>query len=154
MWVRPVPGSRPTASIYSISTSGGDLRVEAHGVRCARGLAFNDYGRLYATNQGMELRGTRPVRDDPDTLIRVVRNTWYGWPDYSSDLQPITHQQFQPPSQMIIATGYPELSMLIDHEASGLIPPDRATLLQATFRPLSGAAKMDFAPASGPIRPY
>lgn len=154
MWVRPVPGSRPTAAIYSISTTGGDLRVEAHGVRCAQGLAVNDYGRLYATNQGMELRGTRPVKDDPDTVIRVVRNTWYGWPDYSADLQPITNHQFQPPPQMIIATGYPELSLLVDHESSGLIPPDRGTLLQATFRPLSGAAKMDFAPSYGAFRPY
>jgi glucose/arabinose dehydrogenase len=153
-WVRPPANGKPTAAIYSISPAGGDLRIEAHGIRSARGLAFNDFGRLYATNQGMELRGTRPVKDDPDSLIRIIRNTWYGWPDFSADLQPITEPRFQPPAEMIIKTGYPELSFLLDHQTSGLLRPDRSTLLQATFSPLSGAAKMDFAPSSGPFRGY
>lgn len=155
VWVRPGTGiGKPTAAIYSVSPTGGDLRIEAHGIRCARGLAINDYGRLYATNQGMELRGTRPVKDDPDALLRVVRNTWYGWPDYSADLRPIAETVFQPPTEMILRTGYPELSLLIDHASSGLIPPDRRTLLQATFLPLSGAAKMDFVPAGGPFKEH
>ena len=154
MWVRPAHSGKSTASIYSVSTAGGDLRLEAHGIRCARGLAFNDFGRLYATNQGMELRGTRPVKDDPDVLLRIIRSTWYGWPDFSADLQSVTEARFQPSSEMIIKTGYPELSILIDHSTSGLMRPDRSTLLQASFTPLSGAAKMDFVPASGPFRGF
>jgi glucose/arabinose dehydrogenase len=145
---------KPTAALYSVSLSGGDLRVEAHGIRCARGLAFNEFGRLYATNQGMELRGTRPVKDDPDALIRIIRNTWYGWPDFSTDLRPITLKEFQPPQEMIVKTGYPELSYLIDHQTSGLLQPDRSTLLQGTFPSLSGAAKMDFVPSTGPFHNY
>jgi len=65
------PRSKPTAALYSISPGGGDLRVEAHGLRNPRGLVFNSFGNLFVANQGMELRGTRPVKDDPDVVLRV-----------------------------------------------------------------------------------
>jgi glucose/arabinose dehydrogenase len=55
---------------------------------------------------------------------------------------------------MVIRTGYPENSALIDREISRLLAPDRETLLQATFAPLAGAAKLDFAPASGPFKEF
>ena len=154
MWVDPPANGKPTAAVYSAALTGGDLRLEAYGIRCARGLAFNDFGRLYATDQGMELRGTRPVRDDPDTLLRIVKNTWYGWPDYSADLQPITERRFQPPLEMIIKTGYPELSFVLDHQASGLMRPDRATLLQSTFASMAGASKLAFVPSWGPMKEF
>ena len=65
---------KPNAAIYSVLPTGGvaepDLRVEAHGIRLPAGLAFEPGGsRLYTTNQGMELRGTRPVLDDPNTVL-------------------------------------------------------------------------------------
>ena len=153
-WVRPPENGKPSAAIYSVSPKGGDVSVEANGLRYARGLAFNAYGRLYATNAGMELRGTRPVKDDPNTLLRVVRGTWYGWPDYSADLWPINDPRFQPPSEMMIKSGYAELSFLIDHQASGLLRPDRHTLLQATFPVEAGAARLDFVPADSAFREY
>jgi glucose/arabinose dehydrogenase len=137
---------KPTAALYSISAGGGDLRVEAHGIRYPAGLAFNEFGNLFVTNQGMEMRGTRPVKDDPNTVLRIPPGggTWFGWPDFSADLVPITDSRFQPPAQMIVRTGYPEVSFLIDHQGSGLIPPDRATLVRGVFPSLSGAAKMTF----------
>jgi glucose/arabinose dehydrogenase len=152
--VHHVSNGKPTAAIYSVSPTGGDLRVEAHGIRYPRGLAFNEYGRLYFTNDGMELRGTRPVKDDPDALLRLVPGTYYGWPDYSTDLQPISETRFQPPVELVIKTGYPDIGFLVDHSASGLLRPDRNTLMQATFPPLSGAAKMEFVPDSGPFNDY
>lgn len=138
------PTGKPSAAIFSISPGGGDLRVEAHGIRHPRGLAFNDFGNLFATNQGMELRGTRPVKDDPDSILRIPpgAGTWFGWPDYSADLVPITDSRFQPPPSMIARTGYPEVSFLIDHSGSGLIRPDRQTLVRAVFPSLSGASKL------------
>lgn len=137
---------RPTASLYSISPGGGDLRVEAHGVRNPAGLAFNEYGNLFFTNQGMELRGTRPVQDDPDVVLRLPPGggTWFGWPDYSADLVPVTDSRFKPPQAMISRTGYPELVQLLDQYQSGLIRPDRGTLVRAIFPSLSGAEKMTF----------
>jgi glucose/arabinose dehydrogenase len=144
--------AKPTAAIYSVNLEGGDLAVEAHGIRLPRGLAFNDFGNLFVTNNGMELRGTRPVRDDPDSVLRVPLGgqLWYGWPDYSADLVQIESARFQPPQYMIIKTGYPELAALINHDGSGLLPPDRNALLRGVFSPLSGAAKLAFVPDRAP----
>ncbi|MEO6435368.1 MAG: hypothetical protein ABIP55_06350 [Tepidisphaeraceae bacterium] len=146
----------PTASIYSVDPAGGGIRVEAHGVRNPRGLAFSESGTLYMTNGGMELRGTRPIKDDPDALLRVAFG-WYGFPDFTTDLRPVTESQFQPPPEMIIKSGYDEVSFLIDRAASdrgaGLIPPI-ASLLQTTFPSLSGASRFDFVPAAGPLREF
>ena len=149
--IPPAPDGKPGGAIYSASLKGGDLRVEAHGLRLPRGLAFNDFGNLFVANDGMELRGTRPVKDDPDALLRVPLGgpTWYGWPDYSADLAPVWEKRFQPPPAMVRPFGYPEVSFLVDHGASGLVPPDRGTLLRAAFPALSGAGKMAFAPEAG-----
>jgi glucose/arabinose dehydrogenase len=145
---------KPTAAVYSVNLAGGGLRVEAHGVRNPVGLQFNEFGRLFMTNQGMELRGSRPVKDDPDALLWLVPGAWYGWPDFSADLHPVVEQRFQPPAEMIVRSGYPELSFLVDHATSGLIRPDRGTLLRGAFPAMSGAAKLDFARASGAFAPF
>ncbi len=163
----PAPGGKPSAAVYSVDARGGDLRVEAHGLRNPAGLAFNDFAILWASNQGMELRGTRPVKDDPDTVLRIFTvdssesATWYGWPDFSADLRPVSDAALQPPRPLLARTGYGELSFLINHDASGrsgsdgqplgLQVPDRQTLLTAVFPPLSGASGMAFVPASNPV---
>ncbi len=137
---------KPNAAVYSIPAEGGsaaELTVECYGVRMPRGLAFSKYA-LYMTNNGMELRGSRPVKDDPDALLKVTRGAWYGWPDYSADLQPISSPRFQPPIEMILPRGYPELSFLINHEESGLLKPPTDPLV--AFPSQSGAAKMAFGP--------
>lgn len=151
--IAKAPNDKPTAAVYTISPTGGDLRVWAHGIRLPRGLAFDQYGGLFATNNGMELRGTRPVKDDPDALLKIIPSTWYGWPDFSTDLQKISDEKFQEPD-LIRHSGYPELSFLIDHATSGLTSPEsfRATLLYGSFPALSGAAKLDFVPPTGPFR--
>jgi glucose/arabinose dehydrogenase len=136
---------KPTAAIYSVAPSGGDLRVEAHGIRHARGLRYNEfYYRLFATNNGMQ----------PDTLVRIVSGTWYGWPDFTADMNPVTMEKYQPPTELVLPSGYPDVSFTIDHEASSLFAPDRNSLLQGTFQPLSGAAKFDFVPTTGPFKEF
>ena len=156
--IKAAPGGKPGAAIYSVSPEGGDLRVEAHGLRHPRGLAFNEFGNLYAGNQGMELRGTRPVKDDPDAILRVPLSanfgpvasapaaTWFGWPDYSADLVSITDVRFQPPPALLGRTGYRELSPLIDYNETDLEVADRETLLSAVLPSLSGTAGMAFVP--------
>jgi glucose/arabinose dehydrogenase len=151
----------PTAAIYSVDATGGGLHVEAHGVRAPRGLALTAFNNLYMTVGGMELRGTRPIKDDPDAMLRVTQSTWYGFPDFSTDLVPITDQRFQLTGDMrplLIKSGYDEISFLIDRNASnqgqGLIEPARGTLLTATFPSLSGAERFDFVPDRGPLREF
>ena len=158
-----IEGSRfPSAAIYSCSPEGGDARVEAHGVRCPRGIAFNG-SYFYFTNDGMTLRGTRPVRNDPDALLRLLPGQpWYGWPDYTTDLQPVWQDPYQPgPDVDISATGYKRVLFVIDREATNLDPknqsielqvPDAHTMVKGVFSPLSGAAKLDFVPSSWPLQ--
>ncbi|MEA2710483.1 MAG: hypothetical protein QOF78_3084 [Phycisphaerales bacterium] len=150
----------PTGAIYSVDANGGSLSVEAHGVRSPHGLTLNAYGNLYMTVGGMELRGTRPIKDDPDAMLRVTRGTWYGFPDFSTDLVPITDQRFQLTGdmrQLLIKSGYDEISFLIDRNASnrgqGLIEPARG-MLTASFQPLSGAERFDFVPEQGPLHEF
>ena len=151
------PVGKPTAAIYSVNIEGGDLRVEAHGIRLPRGLGFiPEFASLYSTNDGMEMRGTRPVKDDPDALVKVISGGWYGFPDFSTDFVSISDSRFQPPQEMLLRTGYPDLNPLIDRDQSKprLQPPYRDVLLQAVFPSQSGAAKFDFVPATGPFRDY
>ncbi len=151
----------PTGAIYSADPNGGSAKVEATGIHAPRGLAFNEFKGLYFTANGMELRGTRPIVDDPDALLKFSKDGWYGYPDFSTDLQPITESRFQPRGDMVkllIKSGYPEISNLFDHSASrdreGLMAPLRDTLLQATFPSLSGAGNFDFVPSGGPFHEF
>jgi len=154
---------KPNAAIYSCSPRGGDVRVEAHGIRYPRGLGYNGYWYFF-TNDGMELRGTRPVRDDPDVLCRFFPNNaqWFGWPDFTADLQPVYEPKFQPPPEMIARNGYPDgISFVIDQPATDNDPQNpaplgdpsarRDQLVKGTFPSLSGAAKFDFVPANNPL---
>jgi len=153
----PHPNGKPTAAVYSCEQGGGDLKVEAHGIRNPAGVGFNEYGTPYMTNQGMELRGSRPVADDPDAFLKLVGGeTWYGWPDFSTNLLPITSREpsFQPPRELVIRSGYPDVGFIIDHAASHLIPPSPGPLLFGTFRPLSGASKFDFVRKGAVFRKY
>ena len=159
-WVYPPQNGKFNGAIYSVAPDGGDLRAEAWGIRLPRGLAFNATGlTLYFTNNGMELRGSRPVRDDPDVLCRLVRGTWYGWPDYSADFNDITLPRYQPPLELLFPTGYDALPLLLDQSASGiegggLRVPSRETLLKGTFPSQSGAAKLVVVPRTGPFERY
>jgi glucose/arabinose dehydrogenase len=145
------PLQKPSGVILSDSLDGGDLKVEAWGVRDPVGLALDEYGSIYVTDQGMELRGTRPIDNDPDALFQLnVRGSWLGWPDYSRSLEPVNLTKYQPPKWMVIPTGYPNVRFVIDHDASHLTAPD-PDLVRALFPWQSGAAKMAFFPKTGPF---
>jgi glucose/arabinose dehydrogenase len=145
------PVEKPTGAILSVSPDGGDLRAEAWGVRNPVGVAIDDYNSIWITDQGMELRGTRPIANDQDALYQIVtRGTWLGWPDYSRSGDPVSLQQFQPPPELLRGTGYPNVRAIIDQAASHLQPPDKSQL-RALFQNQSGAAKIAFFPPMGPF---
>jgi hypothetical protein len=147
--IRPV--DKPSGAICSASVAGGEFKVEAWGLHNPRGIAFQ-YDRAFITNDGMEMRGTRPIVDDPDSLVRMSKDAWFGAPDYSTDGHKISEERYRPPISMLIQTGYREISQLIDQEASGLHLPDFSVLVYGAFPSLSGAAKIDFIPASGAFK--
>lgn len=70
-----------TGAILSASLDGSDLRVYADGFRNPYGLAFAPDGTLYATENGPDIRGSRPIVG-PDVLWEVIEEGWYGFPDY------------------------------------------------------------------------
>jgi glucose/arabinose dehydrogenase len=84
-----------TASVMRCKLDGSSLELIAWGLRNAYGLCFLRDGRLLATDQGADDRGSRPVGGVPDLLFEVKPGGWYGWPDFICG-KPITHPAFRP----------------------------------------------------------
>lgn len=75
------------------------LELVAWGFRNPYGLAFAPDGTLFATDNGYDDRGSRPVHGAPDLLWAVHRGFWYGWPDYSGDRRLDDGDHFVPPGK-------------------------------------------------------
>jgi glucose/arabinose dehydrogenase len=123
-----------TAAVMRCNPDGSDLELFAWGIRNAYGLGFLPDGRLLATDQGADDRGSRPVGNAPDLLFEVKPGAWYGWPDFIGD-EPITDPKYRP------TRGDPPTFVLANHDE--LPPPERPLL---RFPPHSAAVKFDMAP--------
>lgn len=124
-----------TAAIMRCNSDGSDLELVAWGLRNAFGLAFLADGRLLATDQGADDRGSRPVGNAPDLLFEVHHGAWYGWPDFIGG-DPITAEQYTP------TRGPAPTFVFANHDA---LPPVERPLLR--FPPHVAAVKFDVAPA-------
>ena len=153
---RILPAAIPNGAVCSVALDdGGDPQVLAIGLHNPRGLAVDAFDHLYAVNDGMQLRGTRPILNDPDVLIHVSANRWYGWPDYTTHGHSVTELAYGPPISFLVKSGYSELNPLINAEASDLrLPKPFEANLAAVFPSLSGAAKVSFVPATGPFAKF
>ena len=113
----------------------GTLRVHAHGFRNVIGLAWNAAGDLFAGVNGYDIRGSRSVKDEWDATYLVREGAWYGWPDFSAALEPVTERKFEVPDNLqapIILNGVPQgkdLGFVVDHAASRLAPPNKALVV-------------------------
>lgn len=87
-----------SGGILRVRPEGGEPELVAWGFRNPFGLAFAPDGTLYATDNGYDERGSRPVWGAPDVLWRVERGRWYGWPDYVAGM-PVTDERFKPPGK-------------------------------------------------------
>ncbi len=74
-----------SGAVLRINPDGSGLEVFADGFRNPYGLAFHPDGRLFATENGPDERGSRPVIG-PDSLYEVHQGGWYGWPDFYAGL--------------------------------------------------------------------
>lgn len=137
-------GIRSGGTIIEADPDGSGARVYAWGFRNIFGIKHGPDGTLYALQNGMDMRGLRPAEHDKDALYRVHPGAWYGWPDFTATLAPIT--TMSPPERMM-APNQKKLSFVIDHRASGLTAPDKRWLA-ASFQHHSSTNKFDFAPAS------
>lgn len=87
-----------TSCIFSIKPDGTDLKVHAWGARSVYGMAFDDKGRLYWSNNGNDDKGIRRVTADPDTVsvldVNAKNLTFFGWPDFIGMGESITEKKF------------------------------------------------------------
>lgn len=127
-----VKGTTPcNGAILRFDPDGKNLEVYAWGMRNPFGLAFDTTGTLWTTYHGADVRGDRPIYNDPDYLIKVEKDAWYGWPDYF-DGEPVSASRFQ-------ITGKPKLEFLLKKH-----PP--LTKPYLTFDPHTGTNGIAFAP--------
>jgi glucose/arabinose dehydrogenase len=81
-----------------VRPGGEDLQLVAWGFRNPFGLAFSPGGQLYATDNGYDERGSRPVWGAADVLWKVQSGVWYGWPDFSAG-EPVNTEHFDAPGK-------------------------------------------------------
>jgi len=123
-----------TASVLRCNLDGSGLELVAWGLRNAYGLCFLPDGRLLATDQGADDRGSRPIGNAPDVLFEVRQERWYGWPDFVGGA-PVTDERFRP------ARGPAPRFLLANH--AELPPPERPLL---EFAVNAAATKLDVIP--------
>lgn len=118
-------------SILRFNPDGTGLEVYAWGMRNPFGLALDHSGQLWATFQGADVRGSRNIFNDPDYLVKVEKDAWYGWPEFF-DGKPVTDPRFKEPTK-------PQPQFLWTEH------PPLATAF-ATFTPHAAANGMSFSP--------
>lgn len=88
------PARLANGAIYRCNPDGSGLELVADGFRNPFGLRFGPDGQLYASDNGADERGSRPLGHDWDNLWAVTPGGWHGWPDFFSGL-PATLPHFQ-----------------------------------------------------------
>src|SRR5687768_1186161 len=78
-----------SGAVMRVPVDGGPVELVAWGFRNPFGLAFAPDGSLYVSDNGYDMRGSRPVFGSADWLWRVENGRWYGWPDYAEG-RPLT----------------------------------------------------------------
>ncbi|HEX6038790.1 hypothetical protein [Longimicrobium sp.] len=135
-----VPAGVPaTAAVLRCHPDGSGLEVFAWGIRNAFGLGFLSDGRLIATDQGSDDRGSRPIAGVPELVFDVRRGAWYGWPDFVGGV-PVTDPRFTP------TRGAAPTFILANHDA---LPPPERPLMELPLN--SSACKFGVFPADGPF---
>jgi glucose/arabinose dehydrogenase len=169
-----IPGVKLcTGAIYRLAAGAKDPELVAWGFRNPVALALDEKGDLLVGMHGADVRSTRPVLDDPEAVYRVKEGHWYGWPDYSADLVPLSDPRFRSPAEYFDEK-HDRLTPVIDLAASGLKAPDRSLIVTApeAHAALGGMAMVgatgpfsrwrgqlllsemgDFRPATDPVKP-
>lgn len=87
--------SKANGTILRMNPDGSGLEVYAWGLRNPFGCMWGPDGKLYATDNGFDERGSRPIGNAPDALWVIREGAWYGWPDFTAGI-PVTDPRFKP----------------------------------------------------------
>ncbi|MEQ8199224.1 MAG: hypothetical protein ABRQ27_14695 [Clostridiaceae bacterium] len=85
---------KASGSILRANLDGSNPELLAWGFRNPFRLKFDRSNRLFCTNLGADVRGSRPIKNSPDEFQMIMPGAWYGWPDYTGGL-PVTLPQFK-----------------------------------------------------------
>jgi glucose/arabinose dehydrogenase len=121
--------TKASGTILRMNLDGSNLEVYAWGLRNPFGVLWGPDKELYASDNGYDERGSRPIAHAPDCLWRIKQGAWYGFPDYAGGI-PVTDARFRPEH------GPAPKFLLRDH------PPVEKPVLALTHH--VGASKMDF----------
>jgi glucose/arabinose dehydrogenase len=121
---------RANGSILRANPDGSNLELIAWGLRNPFRLKFDRFNRLFSTNHGADVRGSRPINNSPDEFQLIMPGAWYGWPDYTGGM-PVTLPMFK-------AEGRPKPEFLLARHP--MMPPKPFTL----FTPHSAIMGFDF----------
>lgn len=121
--------TKASGTILRMNPDGSNLEVYAWGLRNPFGVMWGPDENLYASDNGYDERGSRPIAHAPDSLWVIKKDAWYGFPDYAGGI-PVTDARFQPEQGPV-----PKFLMR-DHPS---VEKPLLTLPQHV-----GAAKMDF----------
>jgi len=95
-----IKGSIPcNGSILKIPLEGGKPELVAWGLRNPFGLALSPDGKIFATENGFDDRGSRPVWGAGDVLWEIKQDQWYGWPDFSAGRPMKDLEEFRVPGK-------------------------------------------------------
>ena len=130
-----------SSGVWRSKPDGSDLELLAWGIRNPFGMAINEDGDLYVSDNDFEEKGERAVADDPDRIWHIKnarkphgsikRPDWYGFPDICADGLPVWHEKHKP------AKGKPAEPLLQN-------PPEWAGPAAYLEEPHSCMTKMDF----------
>lgn len=133
-----IPGAKKCGgSILKFDPNNAEATIAMHawGFRNLIGIGWDKNGKMYGTENGYDVRGSRPVNDNIDVSLRINEGMWYGVPDFSAGREPVTNAKFEVPDefQAEVFVGNTSLGknlgFVIDHAASGLTPPTPAVVL-------------------------
>jgi hypothetical protein len=150
--------AKASGTIQRMNLDGSELEVYAWGLRNPYGVMWSPEGKLYATENGCDVRGSRPIANDEEDIYIIKEGAWYGWPDYAMGL-PVTNPRFKPKDkpqpQFLLAAhpaverpwmNFPKHSAIAKLEFSDSEPFGRGQIFVAFFghmAPMTGEAPDD-----------
>ena len=95
-----VKGTLPCGgAILRLPLNGGNVELVAWGLRNPYGLAMAPDGRLFATENAYDDRGSRPLWGSGDVLWEIKNDLWYGFPDYSAGSPVWDREEYKVPGK-------------------------------------------------------
>lgn len=123
---------KASGTILRANLDGSDLEIVATGLRSPSYVKFDEGKRLFVSNNGYDIRGSRPIANAPDEFQIISQGTWYGFPDFAGG-EPVTSERFKPEGG-----AQPEFLLAcqpsIPPRPYAVFPPD-STILGFDFNP-------------------